>query len=116
MLFDMSRGKVGLILKFGTDIERVINKEHFYGKICRKCASKIYLGKQPKTANACERLFRKKDILKEDYQKTFKKLTWFFPLHPVPCYGQDYEKQKGPGTNNQALSLGCKTCPEQFLF
>ena len=41
MLFDMSRGKVGLILKFGTDIERVINKEHFYGKICRKCASKI---------------------------------------------------------------------------
>ena len=25
-------------------------------------------------------------------------------MHPVPCYGQDYEKQKGPGTNNQALS------------
>ena len=41
-------------------------------------------------------------ILKEDYQKTCKKLTWFFPLHPVSCYGQDYEKQ-ATGTCYQSL-------------
>ena len=32
-----------------------------------------------------------------------KKVTWFFPLHPVPFYGQDYEKQKRHG--NSYLSL-----------
>ena len=46
------------------------------------------------------------------YLKTFKKSTWFFLLHPVTLYGQDYGKQKGPGTR----SLGCKTCLERFLF
>ena len=25
-----------------------------------------------------------------------KKITLFFPLHPVPFHGQDYEKQKKP--------------------
>ena len=24
-----------------------------------------------------------------------EKVTWFFPLHPVPFYGQNFEKQKG---------------------
>ena len=43
------------------------------------------------------------DILKEDYQKTFKKLTWLFPLHTVPFYGQDYSKQKESGTRLQPL-------------
>ena len=28
-----------------------------------------------------------------------KKVTWFFPFHPVPFYGQDYEKQERPGTS-----------------
>ena len=26
-----------------------------------------------------------------------KKLTWSFPMHPIPFYGQDYEKQIRPG-------------------
>ena len=32
-----------------------------------------------------------------------KKVTWFFPLHPVPFYGQDYENQKSPGTSYLSL-------------
>ena len=53
-------------------------------KPCRKYAPKasprplFYFGKQPKTAIACKKFFQKQDILKGDYQKTFKKLTLFF--------------------------------------
>ena len=32
-----------------------------------------------------------------------KKVTWFFLLHPVPFYGQDYEKQTSPGTTYLSL-------------
>ena len=35
--------------------------------------------------------------------KTFKKLSWFFPLHPVPFCRQYHEKRKGPGTSYQSL-------------
>ena len=45
----------------------------------------------------------KTDLLREDWQKTFKKLTWFSPLHPVPLCGQDYEKLKEHGPNHQSL-------------
>ena len=38
--------------------------------------------------------------MKEDYQKTLKKLTWFFLLNPVPFNGQKYQKQKGDGTSD----------------
>ena len=41
--------------------------------------------------------------MKEDYQKIFSNLTWFFPLHPVPFYGQDYEKQEGLWTSYHCL-------------
>ena len=46
-------------------IDRVLNKEQFYGKSCRKWAPKasprplFYFGKQPKTAIACKKLFLK---------------------------------------------------------
>ena len=39
----------------------------------------------------------RQDVLKE----TMKKLT--FPLHSVPIYGQDHEKQKRCGTSYQSL-------------
>ena len=42
-------------------------------------------------------------ILKKNDQKTLNKLTRFFLLYPVPLYGHDYEKQKGPGTSYQSL-------------
>ena len=40
-------------------------------------------------------------ILKEDYQKALKKVTFFFLLNPVPFNRQIYQKQKGPGTTDQ---------------
>ena len=45
-----------------------------------------------------------KNILKEDYQKAFKKSIFFFLPNPVPFNGQRYQKQKGPGTSDQSLS------------
>ena len=71
-------------------IDAVLNKEHFYGKSCRKCAPKASLrplfhsGKQPKTAIACKKLFLKLDNLTEDYQKPLKKETLFYISNPVP--------------------------------
>ena len=38
--------------------------------------------------------------MKGDYQKSLKTLTLFFLLNPVPFKGQNYQKQKGPGTND----------------
>ena len=35
--------------------------------------------------------------------KSLKNLTSFFLLNPVPFNGQDYEKQKGPGTSDKSL-------------
>ena len=40
--------------------------------------------------------------MKENYQKILKNLTLFFLSNPVPFNGQDYEKQKGPGTSDQS--------------
>ena len=42
-------------------------------------------------------------ILKEDYQKAFKKLSLFFPSNPVPFNGQIYQKQTGSRTSHQSL-------------
>ena len=39
----------------------------------------------------------------EDYQKALKMLTLFFLSNPVPFNGQNYQKQKGPGTSDQSL-------------
>ena len=36
-------------------------------------------------------------------EKALKKLTLSFLLNPIPFYGQNYQKQKGPGTNEQSL-------------
>ena len=39
----------------------------------------------------------------EDYQKALQKLTLFFLSNPVLFNGPNYQKQKGPGTNDQSL-------------
>ena len=44
-----------------------------------------------------------KFIIKEDYQKTLKKVTSFFLLNPVPFNRQNNQKQKGPETSDQLL-------------
>ena len=48
--------------------------------------------------------FLQESLLKIKYferglSKILKKLTWFFTLHALSFYGQDYEKQKGLGTS-----------------
>ena len=41
--------------------------------------------------------------MKEDYQKPFKKSTFFFLPKPVSFNGQCYQKQTEPGTSAQSL-------------
>ena len=41
--------------------------------------------------------------MKEDYQKTLKRVTLVFLLNPVPFNRQNNQKQKGPGTSDQSL-------------
>ena len=41
--------------------------------------------------------------MKEDHQKTLKRVTLFFLLNPVPFNRQNYQKQKGPGTSDHLL-------------
>ena len=42
-------------------------------------------------------------ILKEDYQKAWKKVTLFSPSNPVPFNRQNFQKQKWAGTKDQSL-------------
>ena len=41
--------------------------------------------------------------MKEDYQKPLKMSTLLFLLSPVPFDGQNYQKQKRPGTSDQLI-------------
>ena len=50
-----------------------------------------------------QEIILKIDILKEDYQKAFKKFMLFFLLNSVPFNGQSYQKQKGPRTSDHSL-------------
>ena len=70
---------------------------------CRKCVPKASLGPLFKfdyitqNSNCMHKILLKIDILKEHYQKALKK------LNPTPFNGQDYEKPKGPETNDKSL-------------
>ena len=44
-----------------------------------------------------------------------KKVTWFFPFHPVPFYEQDYEKQKWFGTSYLSLWIGKHVYKNSFF-
>ena len=50
-----------------------------------------------------QEIILKVSILKEDYQKTLKKVTSFFLSNLVPFNRQSYQKQKGTGTSDQSL-------------
>ena len=56
------------------------------------------------------------NILKEDYQKTFKKLTLFFLLNPVTFNKQSYKKQKVSWTRDQSLFRLQKKFRKILLF
>ena len=50
-----------------------------------------------------QKITLKVEYFEEDYQKALKKVTSFFLSNPVPFNRQNYQKQKGPGTNYQSL-------------
>ena len=54
-------------------------------------------------SHCMQEILLKKDICKEDHQKALKKWTLFFLSNSVSFNGQSYQKQKGPGTNDQSL-------------
>ena len=54
-------------------------------------------------------------ILKEDYQKSLKKLTLFFLPNPVPFNGQSYQKQRGLELVT-SRSSGYQTTSEKCLY
>ena len=73
-MFDILRRKKKYDIEtLATD--KVLNKEHFYGKIIPKASPRLlfYFGNQPKTAIPCKKFLLKQDILKGDYQKSLKK-------------------------------------------
>ena len=47
--------------------------------------------------------FRTKIFLKRIIKMPYKKITLLFLSNPFPFNGQDYQKQKGPGTSDQLL-------------
>ena len=106
-------------------IDRVLNKEQNGAEnVDQKLIPDIFLilvnnQKQPlHTRNS----FKNKDIFKKSYQKALKRLTLFFLSNPVPFNGQDYEKQKGPGTSDQSekssskQKLSSKQVQKNFLL
>ena len=48
-------------------------------------------------------VIKRVDILKEDYQKALKKVTFFLLSSPAPFNRLNYQKQIGPGTSDQWL-------------
>ena len=50
-----------------------------------------------------QEILLKIDIMEKDYQKDLKNLTLFFRSNSVPFNGQNYQKQKRPGTSDQSL-------------
>ena len=61
----------------------------------------LYLVNNPKQLLHARNYFKNTSL--KDYQKALKKLTSFFLSNPVPINGEDYEKQKEPGTSDQSL-------------
>ena len=85
----------GLILKLGQLIDYQTT-ETFTEKVYRKCAPKA----SPRSLYDFNKLpILKKNILKDDYQKTLKKLAF----EPSPFCREYYEKQKGSRTSHQSL-------------
>ena len=54
-------------------------------------------------------------ILKEDYQKAFKKLALVFLLNPFPL-GKILKNKKWPGTIDQCHSSDYNIGSEKFLY
>lgn len=75
-LFDILRKKAVLILKFAQLIEyekstSLLNKENVHQKLAPDLFL-ILINSPKKSINTSKKLFSKQDILRDDYQKTFK--------------------------------------------
>ena len=82
------------ILKLAHSVEHLIRNISMQ-KVCKKPAVKTsFIPFFNLVISLKQRIhvwdFWKKLFLKE----TMKKITWFFPLHPVTFYGENFEKQK----------------------
>ena len=73
-------------------LDRVLNKEHFYGKIMPKMCKKLVPDFLILVNNHMQEILLKIRTL-EDYRKASQKLALFFLLSPVPFNGQSYQKQ-----------------------
>ena len=93
-------------------IDRLLNKEHFYGKIMKwknpaegvhqKLVpdSFLILVNNPKQELHARNSFKIRYFERRS-SKSLKKLNLLFLLKPVPFNEQCYKKQKGPGTSDQ---------------
>ena len=54
-------------------------------------------------SHCMEEIFLKIRYFERGLLKNLKLLTFFFLSNPVPFNGQNHQKQKGPGTNDQSL-------------
>ena len=89
-------------------VDRLLNKEYFLWKnhaenVHKKLVSDPFLilvSKQKHPFHAINS-FKNQDILKNDYQKTFKKLILVFLSNPVLFNEQCFEKQNRSGTSDQ---------------
>ena len=59
----------------------------------------LILVNNPKQSMHIRKCYKIKIYCKKDYQKAFKKLTLFFLTNTIPFNGQNYQKEKEPGTN-----------------
>ena len=76
-------------------------------KSCRKSVLKssprlVILVNNPEQPLHARNYFKKR-YFKRGLLKTLKKINFIFSFNPVPFNGQSYQKQKGPGTNDQSL-------------
>ena len=85
-------------------IDRVLNKEHFYGKTIQKMSTKSQLDSFLILVNNPKQpLHAKKRYFERGLSKSLKKVNFFFLSNLVSFNGQSYQKQKGSGTSDQSL-------------
>ena len=89
-------------------VDRVLNREYFYGKYAEHMHQKLVpdplliLVNNPKHSLHAINFFENKIFWKR-ILKVFKKWTLFFLSNPLPFNVQSYQKHKGPGTSAQML-------------
>ena len=90
-------------------IDRVLNKNHFYGKFMQKMCteSQSHTSSEfcliTQNSHCMQGIHLKIRYFERGLSISPKKLTLFFLLNPVPFNIQSYKKRKRPGANDQSL-------------